>query len=106
MLVKIKRLTKAGQPNQDGYYLNNLEEAICEFIYTYNISEYRHKIITFNDEYIVFNIFDKEEAQIILNNIGEYRVAFKCIGELDTDEISEDTMIVNRITHLEIRKVV
>ena len=105
MLVKIKRMTKAGDKNKEGYYLNNLENCIKEFISLYNISDYKDKIISFDDEYVKFNIFDKEEAKIILNNIDDYRVTFKCIGQLDTDELSDPAMFVESVTCIEIRRV-
>lgn len=105
MIVKIKRLTKATERTREGYYLNNLEESIDDFILEYNESNYRDKIIKVNKDYITFDLYNSETTDII-DNPDNYRVIFHCLGQHDVDELSDETMLVKQITKIEIRKVV
>lgn len=106
MLVKIKRLTKATEKNQEGYYLNNLEQCIDDYIKTYNNCNLEDKIIKVKKDHIIFDLHVSEYTKDILKNPDNYRIIFHCFGQHDIDELSDDTMLVKEICKLEIRKVV
>lgn len=105
MLVKIKRLTKAKEKSIKGYYLNNLEESIDDFMERYNRFSKDNKIIKINRDHITFDL-DPSTHQDILDSPDDYRVVFHYIGQHDIDEVSDETIVVQQIYKFEFRKVV
>lgn len=106
MLVKIKRLTKAKEKNSKGFYLNNLEQCIDDYVETYNNGNLKNKIIKVKKDHIIFDLHVSEYTDDILKNPDNYRIVFHCFGQHDVDELSDDTMLVKEIRKIEIRKVV